>query len=262
MRTRMTISLILISSILNAQKIHLLIFATDKRSDDIYISCQKDKKRILAEAKTIAKEIGYSLTYYNTKFSKESLNTTINKLDAETNDVIIFYFSGHGNNYNNNEFPNLNFYEKNSYSELNLMSIHKKLKAKKGRFLLTIGDLCNNIAKEFPKKSFGLSLTKRSLGYIKLFKYHKGDIIITSSKKSQYSWCNNFSGGYFTRSFLWSLNKNILEGNYKWEEIIYDASIETRRSVSKYVKENQEPFFKINIDNVSQKPTSPFFDGN
>ncbi len=190
-------------------KIHL-IFAADVEDPSIGNSTREDMNDITNLFKKAAKELGVTFKHhklYGDHFDKNSINSTIDNLSIGTNDVIIFYYSGHGYNNTNtyNKFPNMSL----DGADLSLESIHSKLKYKKARLLLTIGDLCNSIPRmrnrttgqtEIPFKS-GFLFDNRKLK--RLFIETKGDLISTSSQKGQWSFTmGNGDNGHFTNAFI------------------------------------------------------------
>jgi len=239
----------------NGQTLHTIMYITDEMTDPIYSSCQKDKKLMTEEIKKIEKLTGLEAKFYSTNFTKQNLQSVISRMSVKEDDVIMFYYSGHGYNRGNSEFPCMNFRESSFNStHVSLYETHQRLKQKGARFLLTIGDLCNNIA----KSKYGTLLTgrERSIGYTKLFMQYKGDIIITSSEKSQYSFtAPNGGGSHFTLAFLDALHSCINNGDYYWSLILKKAKTKT---VARNINQLQVPYYKMNIELVRQGNTSAF----
>lgn len=191
-----------------------LIAVADTQDEKIGKSTQQDLKSITNLFRRASKELGIGYAekqlYANT-FDKAHIINTMNSLPVKNNDVLIFYYSGHGNNdpKTGSLFPMMNL----DGDDLLLEELHKSNKTKNARLTITIGDLCNSLPaskiiietkKEFVHKSSYL-FDKEKLG--KLLLHSSGDVISTSSRKGQYSFCSNnndgsMGNGQFTNAFL------------------------------------------------------------
>ena len=133
---------------------HAIIFANTQDAN-IGESVAVDYGRMSIEMTTIAKSIGYPIKkyfYYGTKdkFSRGNLSAVISSLNCSQDDIIFFYYSGHGGRAanGNNKFPEmcLNVNEPLTVSHLYpLMDVYQKLKDKNARLTLVMGDLCNSV---------------------------------------------------------------------------------------------------------------------
>ena len=213
--------------VISEPTVHVIMFIEDNPSEKIYSSCQKDGMQMKAELSLVKKYAEMKIKYYTTSFNKNSMNSVISNLKCGKDDVILFYYNGHGYNEGNSYYPCLNFNE-SSYSNthINLEEQHEKLKKKGARLVLTIGDCCNNYrGAHYP------SLTekrKRALQYINLFRLSKGDMLVASSKKGQYSYVyKNGSGSYFTLSFLDALHDAVDSKKATWGYILEQTKLNT-----------------------------------
>ena len=219
-------------------KIHL-IFAADVDDPSIGHSTREDMNDVTNLLKKASKELNVkfeSYKLYGNNFDKNNINSTIENLSIKDNDVVIFYYSGHGyNNTNNyNKFPYMSL----DGPDLSVESIHEKLKNKNARLTLTIGDLCNSIPRmrnrtagqtEIPFKS-GFLFDNQKLK--KLFIETKGDLISTSSKKGQWSYTmGNDSNGHFTNAFIDAFTKEaskVSNFNGSWTSLFSNAYEEAK----------------------------------
>ena len=173
--------------------VHVLVFVENNPCQGIYESCQKDRELILEEMDKVREYAGMQLKFYTSTYNKSSMEAAVAAIHCQPNDVIIFFYSGHGYNRDNSEFPCLNFNEGPSASRhINLSEVHDKLKGKGSRLVLTIGDCCNAVGKSFVEPLS--ATTPKYLGYSKLFLSTRGDVLVASCRRGQFS--EVFDHGY------------------------------------------------------------------
>jgi hypothetical protein len=157
------------------------------------------------------------------------LLSKLNKLKIKSDDVIIFFFSGHGyrvsSQDNSKPWPNLAFSQVDQAIEFDF--IIQKLEQLHPRLLLAITDSCNNVipdafapviihkASEKP-----LAATKISENYRELFLNTSGTLLIASSQPGEYSWATS-SGSLFTLAFLQQLDQEVkTAGIANWQDLL------------------------------------------
>lgn len=246
-----------------------LIMVADTQDEKIGKSTEKDMISVTNLFRRASKElgIGYSENMlYASTFDKRNIINSINKIPTKRNDIVVFYYSGHGFNNTKREsaFPTMYL----DGEDILLEEVHNLMKDKNARLTLTIGDLCNSIPntresieseKEDVHKS-SLIFDKKKLE--RLFLQAKGEIISTSSKKGQMSFCvvypdGQIGNGQFTNAFLntfadaTSQAKNKYE-NLNWENIFsisYNiAKKETERIKNQDGARGQFGFNKVVIE--------------
>lgn len=225
-----------------AQTFRVVIMA-DVKDRKIGFSCTKDLAVMDSVFNKIADNIDYqykSIVINNKDFSKAVLEKVISELKVESQDVLVFYYTGHGFTSPNqsSDFPVL--YLPDS-EETTLEAIHKKLKSKGARLCISLGDCCNNImlANQMPVIQ---PLQFRSI-FVEndilrtLFKDSKGDVLICSAKKGERALCHPSVGGWYSASWqealLHAQNSN---NTITWETLLQDAE---RRLQDRVKIENQ-----------------------
>lgn len=240
----LTIAILQISMVsnLSGATVHVIMFIMDDFSDKITASCQRDEKLMREEIRNVEKYTGMAIKYYQTSFNKQSVNQILSSLDCGPDDVILFYYSGHGYNLGNSDFPCIDLRNAPGYTmHVNLSDIHSRLKGKGARLVMSIGDCCNNVVgQRAPLSDFEKNQSK----YKTLFLYTKGDFLITSSQKSQFSW-----GGCFTPSFLRALQES---KNADWKDILEKAKLKT---VAISQDKKQTPYFESNTSLIRGRVT-------
>jgi Caspase domain len=201
------------------------ILVGDTNDASIGTSVQVDQKKLQGLIKSISEYTGMTLSPHyvsGNQLNLANVRQAINSVSAGSNDVILFYWSGHGFNANNDDsvFPTMNI---KGYTEtLGLSAVKDMLRQKGPRLLLVIGDTCNK-----PGGSSGREVEARNEkpeNYKKLFLNHRGTIIASGSRKGQYSYGNPQSGGLYTRAFLSSLSTELAsEGSPNWDNLMKRA---------------------------------------
>lgn len=173
------------------------------------------------------------------------LYTFLDQLDIQPDDLVLFYFSGHGFrtlSKEDNPWPNL--YLTKDHVGFDFQELAETLRLKNPRFLLALADCCNNHIPEKlapPLLHKGSALTRMPLvidyskGYQRLFLNFNGTIMITSAYQGEFSW-GTIQGGLYTLGFLDSLQEGALKDK-DWDEILDQASLR--------VVEHQNPYFVI-----------------
>lgn len=255
---------------MQAQTLHAIIFANTKSPGDpnkpgsvgIGPSVTVDFERMGVEMTTIASFIGYKLQkyyYYDTpdRFSRSSLMNVLNNLSCGSQDIVFFYYSGHGLRAMNEEtkFPEMVLkvpHGAASTSDLYpLHDVYKRIKAKSPRLTLVFGDLCNKEDESYyrsPDSPINKGASVRSTSacdiYRDLFLGVKGGLIVSSSKPGEYSGCAEDAdgedlGGIFTNSFLTCLQSAVRSGSsIAWTKLL-DQSIQ----LSQKVGDGQTPVY-------------------
>ncbi len=190
-----------------AGTIHFIVFA-DTEDSSIGSSCNQTLKylqgNMLVKLRRYIddKDVKSYIYEGNDNFTRSKLNTTLSSLSTSYNDVIFFYYTGHGFNNGTNDYPTLTLGkdgEDLSYRKKELLDVYNTLKLKKHRLLIVIAEACNkqasgaNIFDNSPFEDDGAKF--RSLFSA------SGDYMISSSKKGQASYSKTGSMGIFSRSF-------------------------------------------------------------
>lgn len=250
-----------------AQTIHAIVFAATEDAT-IGQGTKLSFERINKEVERIANQTDMeTILYYRTgkQFTTASLEKVYDRLkgyDLEE-DVILFYFLGHGYK-SRSKYPTLLFTntrgdlteEELEAVSINLDDVSKKLLKYKARLTLVIGEACND---DFERTGTGgndVTTMSRppvidNKKYEKLFLYASGGLLLSSSKSGQPSYISATKGGAFTQGFLKALsNQTRKDGediqNVSWSQMIREA----RQNTQLIARENkfevqQTPQFSV-----------------
>jgi hypothetical protein len=251
-------------------KLHFVLVA-NTNDPRIGFSVQKDVINISSQIKDVATFLGLPLNYVEvsgTKFGKAGVETAINNLKPGPNDIVIFYYSGHGYSAEGKaveQYPQFDLrqsrFDDILVATLNASEVLAKIKAKNARLNLVITDCCNsNLGLIKPEgKNFALT-TKSLMTWDKSFCYDlfmksKGSIIATAAKKGQYAYGNTDVGGYFTSNLITAMEKYLSKFQTvspTWQQIIAEAQTTTvTLSMSNMCTANtscrQDPVYAVNV---------------
>lgn len=188
---------------------------------------------------------GENVTYSNVK-------SQIHDFECGSNDVVIFYYSGHGGNDKYcNIWPSM-LIESKGHLTLNIFEdVHKRLLAKKPKLLITIGDCCNFIMTSFEDAECDdLADTNDFTTHNELYSIFdfEGDILVSSSSRGEYAISEKFIGGYYTNVFASELRQAMSSDmKMSWERILSNASKSTLYNLDKMGESTYHPQSIINL---------------
>ena len=234
-----------------SQTIHLI--SVIDRYSNIAESCDVDAKNIEALFTNISNDIGMALKIYNLEFDQAKTIEFINNFTCTNDDVVFFYYSGHGFRYKNQEevWPFLNVCQSTNATPdecgVDLNWVHKKLIEKKPRLSIAIGDCCNNkIDWNEPRTVLSRSATFRNSntadGYEKLFLKSSGHIVASGSIPGQYS-LGTQTGGLFTNGLIETIKKARTIEDITWKNVFEKAQSYTLNSSN----DDQKPHYLLQM---------------
>lgn len=232
-----------------AQTMHTLIFVNESEAGR-----QVDRTADSRNMKAFFTEIAQCLDYRNdlrshtgAEFTSTVVDREINSLQVGNNDVVVFYYSGHGANLRNDKWPTLDFLD-NMYWSSRILA---KLNAKCGnaKLLLFITDCCNSYIDNNVTPIHSYNPTDDN-NVAKLFTGFKGKkkIIVTAAKPGQSSISDKRYGAIFGISFRNAIRENTSNdvSNPTWDEVLSDARRLTMSLSARYGSDCQhEPQYSI-----------------
>jgi len=244
---------ILSSFFASAQTIHAIICG-GTNIPDIGSGCEASVGLINDALEVIEGQSDLTLKTYlltGNKFSKDNILNTINSINPDSDDVVFFYSTSHGFNYNDNiskyTFIMAHPTQPEGYDQLDKygLSLEKEifnvLKSKGARLTITLAEACNNILDvPSPDRYKALSpVVKRNIRA--LFKEYEGEIIACSSKLGQYSYTDSDKGGFFTNMFMEALN-----------DVVTSSEVATWKGLMQLTKEKTKGYAEAR--NLGQEP--------
>ncbi len=277
------ISLALAMNSVGAKTIHWLIFIDtttnvgeiDKLGHDVLHS------HFINEVNAALAPVGYSskiLDYNGSRTTPENCKAAVEMLSVESDDIIVFYYIGHGGRPNiedseylkKNPWPQMCMAQWDERKYIPLDWVNNQLKSKGARLTVTIGMCCNSLSnisvKEAPVFSPNYSATYMSGNKLKqiqnLFLNYKGNLLATSASPTQSSGCLSSDYGVVDAytTVLCCLFDNCLDGE---QLITWNDFMESLGTiVNDKMEGEQTPIFEdsflipVNAPNPSQ-PQKP-----
>lgn len=275
------------ASQVNAKTIHWLTFI-DTTDPNVGEVDQNTRKILYARwidlVNATLKEQGYNVNIidvYGSKTSPENCKNFVNDLDCGSEDIVMFYYVGHGTeNSNTSRYPLMLMAQNNVNKFVPLSWVHNTLKKKGARLTITIGMCCNarqgapgRIAPTFTT-NYGNTYVDQEMSESikKMFLNYKGDMIITSASPAESSWACDSNVGptdFFTLNLLIYFN-NILpdKSNPDWESMmqeikqsVYDDVRSHEGIQRQFPGSTQTPIWDNNLSAANRptktKPTPP-----
>ncbi|HMJ46036.1 MAG TPA: caspase family protein [Ferruginibacter sp.] len=254
-------------------RIHLLIIA-NTNDKLIGTACGLDKDRTLQTFTDLAGYLGIRLisdTISGKIYNKKNAEAAIKKLNPSANDIVVFYYSGHGYRKNGQQsrFPLIDLRAKPSddyvKESLAMEDIYKRIKGKRARISLVLSDCCNNevtqtnVFASKPLKTKGSGMKWKEENVRNLFLNTTAlSILATAADAGQKATCNKNIGGFFSWYLKISMETycSVLKNNPTWDEVLqltHSNTLDKARHTycaKPYIPENictQSPVYKIEI---------------
>lgn len=260
----------------SAQTLHAIIacHTTDRSVGD---QMSVNMRNVRNQIQTIASALECDYDEYvidGPKCTKANITDIVSKMDVDPNDIILFYYGGHGSHANNNSddpWPQMCMNTNIQSLYFPVKSLDKMIAAKYPQLQIMIMDCCNKEQDGVTIKplfgSNGNEATKLS-NYNpsilkKLFLENKGNVKITSSKLGQYSWCRP-NGSIFTNNMIEVLDE-VGQGRMtdpSWEKICKEAQDRTSRVNDLPDGAKQDPYYSANVNHIGDPghiPPKPRF---
>jgi len=245
---RFLIALILcISNYSYAANLHAILIC-DTHAVDLEEGIKQDCRHVQKELNKIAKLTGLTLSMQLIK--GKDVNALfldrVKTLKTGPDDVVVFYYSGHGTRFKSQKDPWPYFdFEYDDPNALSLLGVTKELMKTKARLILSIADCCNDFHDEelLPRKLSPCEVQ----GYKKLFLEARGIYIASSAKPGESAIgfdeeveeMDIKGGGFFTNALIETIH--LETGNChdpSWETIFQLATLKT---VEYQLRDDEDP---------------------
>lgn len=181
-------------------------------------------------------------------YNKANVIKAINGLKPGPNDIVVFYYSGHGfrKDNDNRVYPYIDlrphgpmFAATYLVNSLNMQDIYTTIISQHARLNLVISDCCNTKVED--GKPIGKSaLTGRGIldwspaNFVNLFlNPQPRNLLFTAADVNQKAACDSATGSFFSIYFREALNNNLsrTRKSTNWDQVISEARDETTRKV-------------------------------
>lgn len=258
-------SILLLTTISDAQSIHFICFA-DTDDKKIGKGTAKDVTQMVDFVMTLASEIDMednlkpAIVMMGKDCNKANLISTIEEFTCSPEDIVMFYYSGHGARayQDASEFPQMCLGSSSQKDFVSLEYVKRAIEKKGPRLSIVLGDCCNSYSTSItPKEVVVTTAAARSSyennheGLKKLFLETRGSIIAAGSRKGELSWGNPYNGGFFTHGFLNEIEAYTSSSGeaYDWQELMWRTRSrvieDSRRALKSQGGYIQTPIYKI-----------------
>lgn len=242
---------IILANATNAQTMHSILFTNMEEQGR-----EKDRTAELRQMTEFCTSISDALDFSHdlhchsgSEFTSTMLEKEIAALNVQEGDVVLFYYAGHGCNWDDDEWPHMALLDK-QYWETTAFSKLKNV-SEKAKLLLCISSCCNmdSEGRRREKQQYS-TLNKEKAKKLFLGFDGKKAIIASSSIRGQYTY--SWSSGTMLGSiYTISLRKTIyetLDGTTN-TELTWDAIFEaTKNQTLAYTNGKQLPQYRIEIN--------------
>ena len=229
-----------------------LIQVTNSLDDSLGVGFYENHLKINYLFSNAAKMSGINfqnIEIFGTNFNKANVLKAINDVHPGPNDILIFYYSGHGYRYIDQQSewprmvllytlpPTIEYLHENSLSLDD--DVYKPLATKGARLLMVIGECCNDTvpgAPYTPSFTDPIHMSASAGNFsdpdlIKSLLQESGKMLLATSKPSESTWYFKKDGGFFGNSFIDNITKETSFTNagnpVSWRDIISNAMKET-----------------------------------
>jgi hypothetical protein len=265
----------------NTPNLHVIIVANTS-DPTIGKGCAKDMKFVRDTLLKLSVDMEIPVLYKiidGSMISKQIVQDAIDSLTPSENDIVFFYYSGHGFSYKEdavNIFPQLDLRSNPIDNDINVinastnnaMELYASIKAKGARLNLVISDCCNSLIdfyrahpiRPIPSPPPLLTNFNKEAASL-LFLKTNGSVLASAAKKGQYAIADETLGSVYTNQLFKKLNNIIYKedidpGEISWKIILEKTKDGTTYGSSQYASPEepdtpciQVPIYKIDLQN-------------
>ena len=149
------------------------------------------------------------------------------KAKVAKNDVVLFWYSGHGlanENPGGSKWPLMAFLDPARQARYTAVDFNAAvigpLKASGAKLVIAAADCCNNLLSQGKLRRL---VRATSENYATLFK-QKGSLVMAGAIRGEVSYGSNAEGGQFTAQFLKTFYENVASTQPSWQTILTNAT--------------------------------------
>ena len=236
----------------------ILVVVANTIDPEIGKGCREDVKSIRSMFEELSKHMKFNfleIVVAEDNFSKKNILDTIEILTPGSNDIVVFYYSGHGFSYDKDvekRFPQVDMRSHPASNEIevinentqNLLDLFELIKSRGARLNIVIGDCCNSLIKfkrDFKGGNDKIRLAERPPVIINkqtcetLFCDYTASILVAAADKGEYAISDEQIGSIFTFNFTNNL------------KILMNKSVDPKNGLpwGKLLEETQEKTYEL-----------------
>ena len=217
-----------VPSISTAATLYAIIVG-DTNISDIGASVEVDMERMEKLMNMISENTDLTLKLQKiigNDLTNKNVKNAINRISPKSDDVVFFYWSGHGYNSGGSVLPTMHINKiNNQKSNVKLSDVTEKINKKKSRLFILIGDTCNT-SLNANRRDFNDTFSRKSSeNFEELFLKYKGTVFASGAEVGGYSYGNKLKGGAYTTIFLNNLMQELSSsGIPSWDKLMERAN--------------------------------------
>jgi hypothetical protein len=201
---------------IDAAELHAILFI-DSLAENIEVAMERNYSEWEVYLEKISKYTGLDIKRHifighDLKFKR--IDSFFRTLSFARDDVVVFYFSGHGYRNQKKEDPWPYLCLSEEHISLDFSQITEILIGKNPRLLLSMADCCNNYIELLSDSLTKEECAPQLVGVVKqnyrrLFLETDGAIVVSSSLPGEFSWAWPYRGSCFTLAFFDALKREV-----------------------------------------------------
>lgn len=248
---------------MNAQQIHAILAGSTNVSD-IGKGCEVSIKKMESALEYIEAQTGIDVEITKitgNKFTKDNIVQEINNLNPKADDVVFFFSTSHGFNYNDvpsqyafiSAHPTKNEMSKRELQQFGLsleQEVYQPLRDKGARLTITLAEACNTVVDIASPSSYQVMNVNIPKRLKELFLEQKGGVIASSSQIDQRSWTDEQDGGIYTNMFIEAMNTVITDSKKAtWDDVMSKTNEYTKNyAASEGIRGGQNPISETDVN--------------
>lgn len=232
----------------------ILLIAANTLDPVIGGGCKADIASVKEMFEKLSLEMDFNfieLTIAAEEYGKENILEAIRLLTPGSNDIVLFYYTGHGFSYEQDDakkYPQVDFRPHPSSDNIdvinsnteNLADLFDMIKSRGARLNIVLGDCCNSLI-EFKRvfkgadtgrrrRELPVPINKKSCEV--LFCDYTASILVASAGKGEYAVSDDQLGSIFTYNFAKRLKKLMTkeidkDAGLPWEKLLEESRVST-----------------------------------
>ena len=232
-----------------AQKFHFIYFS-DTNDSEIGRSSEEANRYFLNNfIPQLKQSTGLEVVehvFTGGRFNRDFLDAAIKFLPSRNDDVIFFYYSGHGYNDGSSQFPLMTLGLRGDDLEKRkkpVVEVYEALRKRPHKLLVVMAEACNAVYASRGVKGNRVSsydvFEGNNDNFYNLFCVSRGDYLMSSSKQGQKSWSPLGGLSYFATAFRDAIDER--RETISWDTFLDDVALKTQKYADKYAGETQNP---------------------